>query len=541
MGNVNVLMIYPRFNAQSFWNYQETCEFLGAKYPTIPLGLITVAAMLPRHWTVRLVNRNTEELLDSDFAWADMVLTGGMLFQQPDTLRLIEMSHAHGKPVVVGGPDVTSSPHVYRTADFQVLGEAEGILQEFVETWNRGARSGVFKAEPFKADVTSSPIPRFELLKFEQYLHVGIQFSRGCPFTCEFCDIIELYGRVPRTKTSAQMLAELDRLYELGYRGHVDFVDDNLIGNKKAVKAFLPDLIAWNERHDYPFEFSTEASINLADDAELLDLLRLANFFLVFVGIETPNTEALVAIRKKQNTRRKLAESIHRIYAAGIMVTAGFIVGFDTERSGVATEMTEFIREAAIPISLVGLLAALPNTQLTRRLANEGRLHAGHELMPEGLNDHVGLGLNFDTKRPQAEVLKDYMDILRTIYDPEVYCDRLRRLVGMLDLSTRPDAALRVADRFGDEGLTKLKALIDRIPDDKGRLFWRTFLDCQKANPRATKVTLMMIAAYLHLGPFARWMAQQVEARLADQAHSSNLNPPQWLVVTQSLGSRANT
>ncbi len=538
MGTVNVLMVYPRFNAQSFWNYQETCEFLGAKYPTIPLGLITVAGMLPKSWTVRLVNRNTEELSDSNLAWADMVMTGGMMFQQPDTLRLIEICHAHGKRVVVGGPDVTSSPHVYRDADFQVLGEAEGILHQFIEAWNKGARSGVFKAEPFKADVTSSPIPRFELLKFEQYLHVGIQFSRGCPFTCEFCDIIELYGRVPRTKASAQMLAELDCLYELGYRGHVDFVDDNLIGNKKAVKAFLPNLIDWNERHDFPFEFSTEASINLADDAELLDLLRRANFFLVFVGIETPNTDALVAIRKKQNTRRKLAESVHRIYAAGIMVTAGFIVGFDTERSGTATEMIEFIREAAIPISIVGLLAALPNTQLTRRLANEGRLHAGHELMPEGLNDHVGLGLNFDTKRPQAEVLKDYIEILRTIYDPEVYCERLRRLAGMLDLSTRPDAALNVATRFGAEGLTKLKALIDRIPDDKGRLFWRTLLECQKANPRATKAILMMISAYLHLGPFARWMAEQVEARLINAERDSYFSAQQQLVSETALEAR---
>lgn len=538
MGNVNVLMVYPRFNAASFWNYQASCEFLGAKYPTIPLGLITVAAMLPKHWAVRLVNRNTEDLAEQDLDWADMVMTGGMLFQQPDTLRVIELCRSHGKPVVVGGPDVTSSPHVYRSADVQVLGEAEGILHEFIEAWNGGARSGVFKAEPFKADVTSSPIPRFELLKFEQYLHVGLQFSRGCPFTCEFCDIIELYGRVPRTKTAPQVLAELDRLYELGYRGHVDFVDDNLIGNKKAVKAFLPHLIAWNEQRGYPFEFSTEASINLADDAELLELLQRANFFLVFVGIETPNTDALIAMRKKQNTRRKLAESVHRIYAAGIMVTAGFIVGFDTEKSGVAAEMTDFIREAAIPISLVGLLAALPNTQLTRRLAAEGRLHAGHELMPEGLNDHVGQGLNFDTLRPQSDVLRDFIDVVRTIYDPEVYCDRLRRLAGMLDLSKRPDEALSVPTRYAGEGITKVKALIDRIPDDQGRLFWRTFLECQKINPRATKVVLMMMVAYLHLGPFARWMAEQMEARLAETGRNSYLSPQQRLVHETALAPR---
>ena len=210
-----------------------------------------------------------------------------------------------------------------------------------------------------------------------------MQFSRGCPFTCEFCDIIELYGRVPRTKTNAQMLAELDGLYALGYRGHVDFVDDNLIGNKKAVKAFLPELARWLEEHDYPFEFTTEASLNLADDDELLRLMSEANFFGVFVGIESPDPETLVAMRKKQNTRRNIAESIHRIYAAGMFVTAGFIVGFDSEKASIADAMIELIEDAAIPVAMVGLLYALPNTQLTRRLAKEGRLHTLPELVPD--------------------------------------------------------------------------------------------------------------------------------------------------------------
>ncbi len=312
MTTVRVLMVYPRFSSLTFWSYQASCDFLGAKYPTAPLGLITVAAMLPAEWDIRLVNRNTEELSEDDLDWADMVMTGGMMVQQPDTLRIIDMCRARGKPVVVGGPDATSSPHVYKSADFQVLGEAEGIIEKFIDAWNAGARAGVFQAELFKVDVTKTPIPRFDLLKFDQYLFIGLQFSRGCPFTCEFCDIIELYGRAPRTKTVEQMLAELDRLFDLGYRGHVDFVDDNLIGNKKAVKAFLPHLVAWVEKHDYPFEFSTESSINLADDAELLRLLKKANFFAVFVGIETPNTEALVAMRKKQNTRRSLVEASTR-------------------------------------------------------------------------------------------------------------------------------------------------------------------------------------------------------------------------------------
>src|SRR6201988_2960023 len=351
-----VLMIYPKFVPNSFWNYTEACELVGAKYPAAPLGLITVAAMLPKHWDVRLVNRNTESLTDADLDWADLIMIGGMLNQQPDFLYLIELAHLHGKPVCVGGPDVSSSPHLYAAADFQVIGEAEHIMKDFIAAWERGERRGVFTAEKFKIDMTQSPLPRYDLLKLEHYLYIGIQFSRGCPFTCEFCDIIELYGRVPRAKTNAQMLHELDTLYHLGYRGHVDFVDDNLIGNKKAVKAFLPELKTWLEQRDYPFEFTTEASLNLADDAELLRLMNEANFFLIFMGIESPDTETLIAMQKKQNARRSLEESVYKIYAAGMYVLAGFIVGFDTETKTVATDMVECIEATSIPICMVGLL-----------------------------------------------------------------------------------------------------------------------------------------------------------------------------------------
>jgi radical SAM superfamily enzyme YgiQ (UPF0313 family) len=239
----NVLMIFPKFNPKSFWSYDGACELLGAKYPAAPLGMITLAALLPPSWDIRLVNRNTEELQDGDLAWADIVMTGGMLAQQFDSLKVIELAQRAGKPVAVGGPDPTSSPRIYACADIMVLGEAESIIDEFIAAWRRGERNGVFEAPKFQADATKTPIPRFDFLKFKQYLFIGVQFSRGCPFLCEFCDIIELYGRVPRTKTPMQMLAELERLYALGYRGHLDFVDDNLIGNKKAVKEFLPHLI----------------------------------------------------------------------------------------------------------------------------------------------------------------------------------------------------------------------------------------------------------------------------------------------------------
>ncbi|HEX9155130.1 MAG TPA: radical SAM protein, partial [Nitrospira sp.] len=394
-----MLLIYPKFASETFWNFAEACELMGARYPAAPLGLMTVAALLPSQWEVRLVDRNTEDLTEADLDWADMVMTGGMLPQQADSLAVIELCRKRGLPVVVGGPDPTSSPHIYERADFRVLGEAESILDEFITAWNAGTRTGTFTAPKFETDVTTSPIPRFDLIKFKHYLYVGVQYSRGCPFTCEFCDIIELYGRVPRAKSTPQMLAELDRLYALGHRGHVDFVDDNLIGNKKALKKFLPNLKAWQEEHDYPFEFSTEASVNLSDDDELMRMMREAGFFGLFVGIESPDPETLVLMKKKQNTRRNLADSIHKIYRAGMFVTGGFIIGFDSEKTDVGDSLAQSIELAAIPVAMVGLLYALPNTQLTRRLAKEGRLHPNHDVGPVHGGDQCTDGINFDTLR----------------------------------------------------------------------------------------------------------------------------------------------
>ncbi|HKF61184.1 MAG TPA: radical SAM protein [Dongiaceae bacterium] len=499
----------------TFWNYTVACELVGARYPTPPLGLITLAALLPASWEVRLVNRNTEELTAADLAWADIVMTGGMLAQQVDTLELIKLSQAHGKPVAVGGPDPTSSPHVYAAADFQVLGEVEGAIEDFIAAWDGGARSGHFAAPKFTIDVTKSPIPRFDLLKFDHYLYVGVQYSRGCPFTCEFCDIIELYGRVPRAKTTPQMLAELEALYQLGYRGHVDFVDDNLIGNKKALKAFLPELAAWQRSHDYPFEFSTEASINLADDDELLKLMGRANFFTVFVGIESPDPATLVHTRKKQNTKRSLVDSVHKIYRAGMFVTAGFIVGFDSEEVPVADAMADFIADAAIPVCMVGLLYALPNTQLTRRLAAAGRLHPDHDRATRNLGDQCRPETNFDTLRPLTEVLRDYRRILERIYEPSAFAGRLQKLAAMLDRSGRPRELPQGDIRSKVSSLETAHKIIARLPEGREQ-FWQTFVTCAKLNPAGLRYIVILTAFYLHLGPFARDLIAAIDARLAE-------------------------
>jgi radical SAM superfamily enzyme YgiQ (UPF0313 family) len=510
-----VLLVYPRFSAATFWNFSVACELVGARYPAAPLGLITLAATLPPNWDIRLVNRNTEELTEADLAWADIVMTGGMLAQQVDTLELIALGHAHGKPVVVGGPDPTSSPHVYAAADFRVLGEVEGIIDDFIAAVDAGERSGCFTAPKFTIDVTKTPIPRFDLLKFDHYLYIGVQYSRGCPFTCEFCDIIELYGRVPRAKTTPQMLAELEALYQLGYRGHVDFVDDNLIGNKKALKIFLPELAAWLKARDYPFEFSTEASINMADDDVLLRLMREANFFTVFVGIESPDPKTLVHTKKKQNTRRNLAESVHRIYRAGMFVTAGFIVGFDSEEVSIADAMADFIEESAIPVCMVGLLYALPNTQLTRRLAVAGRLRSDFDVATPELSDQCTATLNFDTLRPLRDILRDYRRILERVYDPSAFADRLERLSAMLDRSGRPRDLHEGDTRRKVASIEMVHKIISRLPEAREQ-FWQTFVKCAKSNPAALRYIVILMAFYLHLGPFARKVIATIDAKLAE-------------------------
>lgn len=508
----NVLMVFPEFKHNSFWSLRSVCDIYGVRCPAPPLGLMTLAAMLPPDWNIKLVDRNAQKLDNADIAWADMVMTGGMLPQREDTLIVIDLCHSLGKPVVVGGPDPMSSPEAYAKADFRVLGEAEGIIHEFVDGWNSGARTGTYEGKRFQVDVTKTPIPRYELIDFKNYLYIGVQFSRGCPFNCEFCDIIELYGRVPRSKTNEQMLAELQSLYDAGYRGHVDFVDDNLIGNKKALKRLLPALIAWQKERKYPFEFSTEASMNLADDAQLLELLKEANFFAIFVGIESPDTDTLVATQKKQNTRRSLADSVHRIYGAGMFVIAGFIVGFDTEKGSVADGMIDCIEATGIPVSMVGLLTALPNTQLTRRLETEQRLIP----FAAGVGDQCTAGLNFKTLRPRKDILQDYKSVLEAIYRPADYFERVRR-VGLA--LKRPDhpSVFNFKGALHDAGF--MWRLMWRMTVTQPELrphFWKTVTSVGWRNPAALEYVIILITFYLHMGTFSKFLigdlARQIEA-----------------------------
>ncbi|HUO57099.1 MAG TPA: B12-binding domain-containing radical SAM protein [bacterium] len=495
------LFVYPHFSSQSFWNYRATCEVVGAKYPAAPLGLITVAAMLPPEWEVRLADLNAGELDGRDVEWADMVFLGGMIAQQPDHIHLIDYFRSRGKTVVTGGPDATSSPHLYDRADHLVLGEAEVTLPRFLADFAQGAARHLYEAGEKKAAMADSPIPRFDLLKFDNYLHVGIQWNRGCPFMCEFCDIIELFGRVPRGKSIPQVLGELQRLYDLGYRGHIDIVDDNFIGNKKDVKVLLPHLIQWLTDHDWPFEFSTEASINLADDEELLGLMQEAGFNWLFVGIENPDEETLKATQKRQNTHRSIAESVHKIMRRGMIVNAGYIMGFDGEKGNVAQAILDNIEATAVPVNMVGLLFALPNTQLTRRLQREGRLGPDFEIPPDKTACQCVAGLNFTTLRPKFAILKDFRRVVEETLRPGRYFGRVLRLALMQDCSKK---RLKLPWRQRLKNLRSFFRLIREMgwARETRRGFWKTLITCGLRNPRALRNAVSLVALYLHFGPF---------------------------------------
>ena len=418
---MNALMIYPEW-PDTYWSFKHAIPFEGKRSAYPPLGLLTIAPMLPRHWNKRLVDTNIRPLTDADLKWADIAMIGGMLVHKEEILKILKRCRARGLKTVVGGPVSSSVTELPQHADHVVVGEAEELMAEFAEDFEQGRAKPIYKAASLP-NVELTPCPDMSLIQLKYYSCMQIQFSRGCPFNCEFCDIIEIYGRKPRTKTPAQVLAELDVLYDRKWRGSVFMVDDNFIGNKRKVKELLPEIAEWNSRHRKPFTFFTEASVNVADDPELLGMLRDARFTRVFMGIETPVEASLKEAQKMQNTRKNLIESVHRIQNYGIEVMAGFIVGFDNDPDDIFDRQVEFIQESAIPMAMVGLLLALPGTQLFRRLLKEGRL------LDQGNGNNMDLNLNFIPKMNAQRLIEGYRDILRRIYTPDAYYERVLRFL----------------------------------------------------------------------------------------------------------------
>jgi radical SAM superfamily enzyme YgiQ (UPF0313 family) len=416
-GKMKALLVYPEF-PNTYWSFKHALPFAGKRSAFPPLGLMTISAMMPDDWQKRLVDLNCTRLKDSDIEWADMVFASAMMVQQDSLREVIDRCKRMNRAIAVGGPFVTTGAEHVADADHIFLGEAEHTLPEFLRDLSLGVPQHVYESDE-KPDLTRTPVPDFKLVDMRRYSSMAIQYSRGCPFNCEFCDIIEIYGRVPRTKTNRQVLAELDALYRANWRGPVFIVDDNFIGNKRNVRRLMPDLCEWMERHEHPFRLFTEASVNLADDDELLGLMQRANFRKVFLGIETPVEESLKETQKNQNTRRSLIESVRKIQSHGMEVMAGFIVGFDNDPVDIFQRQIDFIRQSAIPMAMVGLLSALPETQLWRRLQQEGRL------LGAGAGTNTEASLNFITKMDRQTLIDGYKTILRTIYSPEEYYARV--------------------------------------------------------------------------------------------------------------------
>ena len=510
---INCLLVHPEFSKNSSLNYVDVCRIAGAKYSMPPLGLLTVAALLPQSWNIRLVDLNTASLPDDYIEWADLVFTGGMLSQQPGIYSIIRKAHQYGKKVVVGGPDPTCQPDLYSEADYLVMGEGENTIPLFLNDLEKGIAKGVYSnTQP--VDMTKPVIPRYDLIRLSDYLMMAIQYSRGCPYDCEFCNVIEIFGRKQRAKSADQIISELQSLKNLGYRGHVFFVDDNFLANGKSVEELLNIIASWSEENDFPFYFQAEASLNFAGNDKLLQLLKKAEFHYLSIGLETPEDTVLEKARKPQNMNRPVPDSIKKILSYGIIVDASFIFGFDNETEQSARLMMDCISDAGICMAMVGTLYALPDTQLERRLKAEGRLFqedTGTRISPREI-DQMSSGLNFQTIRPRSAILKDYKSILKNIYDPGNYYRRLT----YMGLNLKPYY------RFRHRGSEKAKLIRSFLKvcgkvgfnRKTGILFWRLLLTILMKNPKAVESVVGFAAMYIHLAKHTRFIIEVTEGKI---------------------------
>ena len=415
---MNILLIYPKF-PETFWSFKYALSFIGKRAAFPPLGLLTVAALLPATWSLRLVDVNVEELGESDLAWADLAFVGAMAVQRASAEAIVDRCRTRGLKVVAGGPLFTSQPEAFGHVDHLVLDEAEMTLPAFLDDLQNDCAKKVYRAADF-ADLRQTPIPRWDLLAMKRYASLSLQFSRGCPFNCDFCNVTVLFGRRPRIKTDQQIIAELDRIYQAGWRGNIFFVDDNFIGNKSYLKThLLPALIRWRQDKK-GCVFFTEASINLADDPELMALMVAAGFDSVFIGIESPDEASLTECRKVHNTKRDLLNDIKSIHRCGLQVMGGFIVGFDNDRPSIFQRQIDFIQKSSIVTAMVGMLQAPPGTRLFERLKSEQRVTDAFS------GDNVDGTTNIIPAMGVQRLVEGYRAIMSQIYSPRTYYRRVR-------------------------------------------------------------------------------------------------------------------
>lgn len=498
---MKILLVHPEFPI-TYWGFQYALPFTGAGAMLPPLGLITVAALLPSEWELRLVDLNVRPLEDDAIRWADAVFVGGMLVQKDSMHAVMARARALDTRVVVGGPAPTTSPSEFAAADLIVEGEIEERIPELVAALEapRGQVRLISKSKR-TPNMTLSPTPRFDLLQLTDYDCMSIQMSRGCPYRCEFCDIIEIYGRVPRIKSAEQVLAEFEALRALGWHGGVFVVDDNFIGNRPAVRKLLPEVIAFQERHGYPFDFATEASVNLAEDDELVAQMVAAGFTQVFVGIESPSPEALQATQKTQNLRIDLLAAVEKLSTAGLEVMAGFILGFDQDGPEVFEAQRAYIQSSPIPIAMAGLLMALPETQLWRRLVREDRLRG------KSTGDQFGRP-NFEPTLDEETLVAGYAKLLGQLYEPAAYYARCEAHV----MRAQPVPGSSKI-RFGD--LVKLLKVmwVIGVVRPRRRHFWKLlFKTLRKARHNLRRAVVLTVMGE-HM---IRYTEEHVLPRLAE-------------------------
>ena len=483
---MRALLICPEFPL-SFWSFQKSSRLRGSETVNPPLGLITVAALLPAEWELRLVDLNTGSLTEADWQWAELILISAMYIQRDGLLALVREAKSRGKTVVAGGPYPTSLPEAVSAAgcDFVVRGEGENTMPLLLEALRQG-QAGIIGNDE-KPDLATSPIPRFDLLRLQDYSAFTIQTSRGCPFDCEFCDVVNLFGRKPRYKSPGQVIAELETLYRLGARGSVFICDDNFIGNKKQARALLQELTPWLRSRREPFRFLTQASVNLGQDLEMIDLMTAANFDKVFIGIESPDENVLQISHKFHNIKNPLVESLQNIQHNGLGVIGSFIIGLDGEKQGAGERICAFMEQTAIPVAMLGILQAAPHTRLWHRLESEGRLR-------QDVGEDLGTfsAMNLEPDRPEADIMQEYVNAWDYLYEPSRYLARAYRCY----LAMRPAPQAGPAGGGGVFGpgmswrriLTELKAFFriiwwQGVKTPYRRQFWTQMFQLWRQNP----------------------------------------------------------
>jgi len=428
---MNALLVYPEY-PETFWSWKRIMKIIRRKAAFPPLGLLTVAAMMPEKWQKRLVDLNVRQLTDEDIKWADYIFVSAMITQKKSAKEIIARCNRLGKKVIVGGPMFTTECEESEGVDHFIIGEVEDIFPVFLKDLQNGCAKKVYTSD-VHPDVAKTPIPSWKLINPKDYVSLAFQISRGCPFDCEFCDITVLNGRIPRIKCAEQILRELDAIRETGFRGMVLVVDDNFIGNKAKVKAILLSMIEWQKKNGYSFNFSTEASINLADDEELMKMMSEAGFTQVFLGLETPSAAGLAECGKKQNENRDVVACIKKIQNYGMHTAGGFIVGFDSDPETIFDDQINFIQQTGVIAAMVGLLGALPKTKLYYRLLREGRL------LKTSTGNNTDCFLNFKSKMDSQVLMNGYKRVIKTIYSPKKYYERICNFLNEYNPRARKD------------------------------------------------------------------------------------------------------